>query len=245
MAGGIIASPMDVPALSRIHTRRLRDVYRSAGWPCLDAVEVDLLAAGLLERVRDASGCETLRLTDAGIQVLSQSLHKNRLALTAHEALVGRVAQEMARAGRIVWRGLSLRVNVADRWVVARPDVFSVRHTTVQAYLHPVVHEVKGSRADLLGELRRPDKGAAYRAMCGEFWYVLGCNAKGEPIAQAEEIPPECGVLLSRGTALEVLRPAPRNPCELPFATWMALARATPAEVPDDAQGLLGEAPGS
>jgi hypothetical protein len=235
---------MDAPALTRIHTRRLREIYRSAGWPCLDAVEVDLLAAGLLERVRDVAGCETLRLTDSGVQVLAQSLQRNRSALTAHEALVARVAQDMARAGRVVWRGLSLRVNVESEWIVAKPDVFSVRHTTVEAYLHPVVHEVKVSRADLLGELRRPLKGAAYRQMAGECWYVLGCNAKGNAIAEADEIPVEFGVMLLRGAVLEVLRPAPRHASTLPFATWMALARATPAEVPDDAQGLLGQPPG-
>lgn len=35
--------------LKKVHTRRLREMYRSAGWPCLDVVEIELLAAGLLE----------------------------------------------------------------------------------------------------------------------------------------------------------------------------------------------------
>lgn len=236
-------APPPGPVLTRLHTRRLRDVYRSAGWPWRDAVEVDLLAAGLLER-RSEPGHETLRLTDAGLKVLADSLVRNRAALNAHEALVQRTAQEMARAGRIVWRGLSLRARVQEQWVIARPDVFSVRNTTVEAYLYPVVHEVKVSRADLLGELRRPHKGQAYRQMAGECWYVLGCNARGKPIAEVEEIPPEFGVLLWRHNAFEVLRPAPRQESRLPFATWMTLARATPAELPlDEAQGMLGEEP--
>ena len=227
--------------LTRIHTRRLRDVYRSAGWPFLDAVEVDLLAAGLLER-RDHPGHETLRLTDAGLKVLSDSLQRNRAALNTHEALVARTAQEMARAGRIVWRGLSLRARVDEQWIIARPDVFSVRHTTVEAYLYPIVHEIKVSRADLLGELRRPHKGQAYRQMAGECWYVLGCNAKGLPIAEVDEIPQEFGAMLWRNNVFEVLRPAPRLESTLPFATWMTLARATPAELPlDEAQALLGD----
>jgi len=29
------------------HCRRLRAVWRSAGWPCQDLVEVELLAAGV------------------------------------------------------------------------------------------------------------------------------------------------------------------------------------------------------
>ena len=34
--------------LTPLHRRRLREVWRSAGWPCHDLIEVDLLAAGLL-----------------------------------------------------------------------------------------------------------------------------------------------------------------------------------------------------
>ncbi|MCB2021491.1 MAG: hypothetical protein KDG44_11880, partial [Burkholderiaceae bacterium] len=59
--------------LTPLHRRRLREVWRSAGWPCHDLIEVDLLAAGLLERVQQASGHETLRVTDAGVQVLAET----------------------------------------------------------------------------------------------------------------------------------------------------------------------------
>ena len=52
------------PALTAQHRRRLREVWRSAGWPCQDLLEVELLAAGLLERVRDAQGRGTPRVTD-------------------------------------------------------------------------------------------------------------------------------------------------------------------------------------
>ncbi|MEZ5703405.1 MAG: hypothetical protein R3E42_17830 [Burkholderiaceae bacterium] len=44
------------PALTRQHHRRLRDLYRSAGWPCQDMLEVELLAAGQIERVRSSEG---------------------------------------------------------------------------------------------------------------------------------------------------------------------------------------------
>ena len=100
--------------LTAAHRRRLREVWRSAGWPCQDMVEVELLAAGLLERVRDADGRETLRVTDAGIAVLAATLHGNRAVRDAHEALVARVALELQRAGRIAWCGLSLRARIAD-----------------------------------------------------------------------------------------------------------------------------------
>ncbi|HJV61413.1 MAG TPA: hypothetical protein VJ743_10745 [Albitalea sp.] len=228
---------MPEPSLTVVHRRRLRDVWRSAGWPCQDMVEVELLAAGWLERVRGPAGHETLRVTDAGIAVLAETLQRNRAARDAHEALVERVAREMTRAGRIAWCGLSLRAKVGEAWAMAMPDVFSIRHTTVEDYLEPVVHEIKVRRADLLADLKRESKRAAYLQLCGECWYVIR-----EGIAQPEEIPPECGVLVATGGGLDVARPAPRRALRLPFHAWMALARATPVEgfAHDDAQAWLG-----
>jgi hypothetical protein len=261
-------------APTRAHARRLREVYRSAGWPCQDLVEVELLAAGLLQRVTAASGHETLRVTDAGIRLIAASLQTNRAARSAHEALVDTVAREMTRAGRLAWTGLTLRAWVADpgaplpddarpappepadapapldpvapphppvgQWVLAMPDVFSIRRTTVEAYLHPVVHEIKVRRADLLGDLKKPAKRAAYLDMGGECWYVLGTDARGRPIGQADDIPPECGVMLAAGGVLTVARPAPRRPVErLPLAVWMALAQSTPCRFDDGAQAPL------
>ncbi|MGE0498675.1 MAG: hypothetical protein AB7I35_14665 [Ramlibacter sp.] len=236
-------------------------MYRSAGWPCLDAIEVDLLAAGLLERVpsRDADGSlrEGLRVTDAGMAQLATSLARNRAAFDAHESLVALVARQMQRAGRTAFTGLSLRAPVEStegrRWVVAKPDVFSIRQTTVAGYLVPTVHEVKARRADLLGELRDSPrtqaKRGAYLAMSSECWYVLGRDARGREIGEASEIPLAFGVMQAVAGAagawrLEVVRPAPRRalPHEsgLPFAAWLALARATPHPPgEDDAQGRL------
>ncbi|HYF20855.1 MAG TPA: hypothetical protein VEA40_23510 [Ramlibacter sp.] len=234
-------------ALSRAHARRLRDVYRSAGWPCQDLLEVELLAAGLLERVFAPSGHECLRVTPAGLQVLARTLAGNRARLSAHEALVEQVAREMGRAGRIAWRGLSLRALVpgADatgpgQWCIARPDVFSIRNTSVAEYVEPVVHEVKVRRADLLADLRQQAKRAAYLDL-GECWYVLGCDARGRCIGAAEEVPATCGVLVVEGGRLVVARAAPRpRRTALPFGVWMALAKATPVSgLDEDSQGLL------
>ncbi|PZQ66683.1 MAG: hypothetical protein DI563_22845, partial [Variovorax paradoxus] len=66
--------PPAAVVLGRVHARRLREVYRSAGWPCCDAIEVDLLAAGLLERQRSVHGHETLRVSDRGIAHIASSL---------------------------------------------------------------------------------------------------------------------------------------------------------------------------
>jgi hypothetical protein len=240
-------STSDRPNLGKAHARRLREIYRSAGWPCQDLLEIELLAAGMLDRVRSASGHESLRVSEAGLQLLAATLASNRAALSAHEALVEKVAREMGRAGRIAWRGLSLRARVPCndverplRWCVARPDVFSIRNTTVETYAEPVVHEIKVRRADLLTDLRQPDKRASYLDL-GQCWYVLGCDARGRPIAREQEIPQECGVMSFEEGRLRVLRPAPRpQRTGISFDIWMALARATPvAGLDDGSQPLL------
>jgi hypothetical protein len=266
-----MADPADSPpVLTNTHRRRLREVWRSAGWPFQDLVEVELLAAGLLARQVDAAGRETLRVTDQGVAVLAQTLQKNRAVRDDHEQLVARVAREMQRAGRVVWRGLSLRAQVSlatspepgptapvaaeappaepadmaptqppapasTAWAMAMPDVYSIRHTTVEDYVEPIAHEIKVRRADLLSDLRRPTKGEAYRWLSGECWYVIR-----EGIAQPQEIPEAYGVMLAPPQGpLVVARPAPRRPMRLPFAVWMALARAIPEPWDDDAQAPL------
>ncbi len=248
-------------ACTATHERRLRDIWRSAGWPCHDNIELDLLAAGLVCRRLDDSGRETLRPTDAGITRLALKRWRHQAALTAHQALVQRVALQQQRAGRVVWCGLTLRAPLvssdaehpdaktaplqaallnepdgakpappegpagqsgrAVRWALAMPDVYAIRHTTVEAYVEPAAFEIKVSRADLLGDLRRPAKAAAYLALASQCWYVLDRG-----LADLDEIPAEFGVLWADEVRLEVGRPAAVRPFKLPFAVWMALARA-------------------
>ncbi|MHB8950856.1 MAG: hypothetical protein ACYC4S_17645 [Rhodoferax sp.] len=221
--------------LKRIHAQRLREVYRSAGWPYQDVVEIDLLAAGLLERVTTDSGHAVVRLTDAGVQHLASATQGNRKARSAHENLVDKVVESMLRDGRIAWTGLSLRAKVpgADaeniHWKMCQPDVFSIRNSSRHDYLEPVVHEIKVSRSDLLGDLKRPEKRAAYLDVGGQCWYVLGCDCSGHPIAKPNEIPVECGVMVFQNNQFEVTRMAPkRSVSQLPFLVWMELAKATP-----------------
>lgn len=235
--------------LKRIHAQRLREVYRSAGWPYQDVVEIDLLAAGLLKRTNSDTGHPLIALTDAGIAHLTQATQGNRQARSAHEALVDKVVQAMLRDGRLVWTGLHLRAQVQgesdehSRWKLCQPDVFSIRNSSRQEYLEPIVHEIKVSRADLLGDIKRIDKRAAYLDVGGQCWYVLGCDRSGYPIAKANEIPLECGVMVFQNSQLEVLRMAPkRMVSQLPFPVWMALAKATPvrgAEL-EPCQDVLG-----
>ena len=111
-------------------------------------------------------------------------------------------------------------------WRMARPDVFSVRNTSVEAYLHPVVHEIKVSRADLFSDLRHAAKRASYQWLCCECHYVFPVG-----IAQPDELPLELGVWVIHGDIdtgrLEQLRPARHSSCTLPFTVWLSLAKAT------------------
>jgi len=230
MAEPNVARPLPMP-----QRRRLREIWRSAGWPCHDNVELDLLAAGLVVRVWDAAGRETLRVTDAGIRRLAAGLQHHRQVRDGHEGLVDRVAQVMQREGRLVWRGLALRAPLpgpegATRWVQAMPDVFSIRPSTLVAGVLPIVHEIKVRRADLLSDLRRPDKGAAYCALAAQCWYVLA-----EGVGTADELPETFGVLQVQGDRLWCERPAPARAMQLPLATWMALARTGALPVADEA----------
>ncbi len=250
-------------AIKRRHHQRLRDVYRSAGWPSLDTLEVELLAKGLLARLQTAGGFEVLRVTDAGIAELAAAHAGNVLARSAHEQLVEKVARHLTDSGRIAWRGLSVLAKVPNDsgmaaamrelgeelppepercWVSACPDVFSIRNTTVPAYLAPIVHEIKVSRADLLGDLKKPLKRAAYLHIASECWYVLGTNAKGKAIGKANEVPDECGVLMLEDGALNIARTAPHRRMDtLPFYLWMALAKANPSPREQTVvQGILG-----
>ena len=108
---------------------------------------------------------------------------------------------------------------------MAMPDVFSIRHTTVEAYAEPIVHEVKVQRADLLADLRRACKRQAYLELGGECWYVIK-----EGIAARRRDPAECGVLVASDAAS---RWRGRRRSGRPGSAsqlWMALARATPVD---------------
>lgn len=229
---------------TRAQTRRLREVYRSAGWPCQDSLELELLAAGWLERVQDSDGRERLRLSDAGVQAAVLGLDANRRARDAHEALVQRVAAELQRAGRLVWTGLALRAGLPRdgdperlRWLRCQPDVYSLRPSSKPEGLAVAIHEIKVSRADLLTELRKPDKSAAYAALSGQTCYVLAAG-----IATVDEIPPAFGVWVAHATHFELARPAPQRPFQPDFASWLELARRCPLPPPlDPSQAPLAE----
>ena len=261
---------MTALTITRFHRTRLMQIWRSAGWPCKDALEIDLLAAELVALHTSAEGFETLKLTEGGIRLLAEARQRSVRALSPHDRMGQRFAAQLLASGRIVWRELSLRAVIeglpaeaappppaasnplwsedtpasrkaANVWRMARPDLFSVRNTTVPAYLQPMVHEIKHSRADLLSDLRHDAKRQAYQWLCEECYYVFPAG-----IAEPEEIPEHFGIWVLHGGVddgrFELLRPARHASCALPFAVWMALCKATPLRSEDElAQAHLGE----
>ena len=270
------SSPPDSrpPTPTRAHLTRLMKIWRSAGWPSRDPIDIDLLAAGWASLVGDHPAQECLKLTDAGLALLAQSRQAQRRAASTHDKLALRMADLLVETGRLVWHELSLRAQVdleapaentpsttasslgaqrapfmaspslwadeeanadttpappkpATQWRLARPDLFSVRRTSNPAYLQPMVHEVKVSRADLFSDLRNKAKRASYQWLCSECYYVFPAG-----MAEPKELPEELGVWVMHsdadGSRLEMLRPARHAPCTLPFDVWMALAQATP-----------------
>lgn len=204
--------------LSRTHTARLRQLWRSAGWPAHDPVELDLLAAGLLERRVDASGRERLVVTAAGIAALHAQLAANRERFDAHETLVRRTAAWLCAQGRLAFTRSQFRVKVDDAWKIAMPDVLSIRRTTSIEALAPVAYEVKARRADLLGDLRNPAKRAGYREVSGEFYYVIA-----EGIGDADDVPADCGLIIAGAAGFAIARPSPAAPVSWSFAHWMSI----------------------
>ena len=265
------------PKPTRAHLSRLMKIWRSAGWPSRDPIDIDLLAAGWVSLVGEHPANECLRLTDAGIALLAQSRQAQRRSESDHDKLALRMTEVLMDAGRLVWHELSLRAKVEaeeagapddgtatvvhageptplweddvsdtsdpgdahepspsgkpHRWRLARPDLFSVRRTSNPNYLHPVVHEIKVSRADLLSDLRHQAKRSSYQWLASECHYVFPHG-----LAEPQELPEELGVWVIHGDIetgrLEMLRPARHAPCTLPFDVWMALAKASPVRRP-------------
>jgi hypothetical protein len=220
---------------TRNHLRRLRQYYRSSGWPCHDNIEIDLLEQGLVRREATPGrlGLEAIVVTDAGIAMLAQFLEANRRLHAEHDALVDRVARYLVTQKRLVFRGVGLRTYLDDAWALSRPDVFSVRHVTSSRRLHPAVHEIKVNRADLLGDLKKESKRRGYQSFSQSFYYVIA-----EGIAEPCEIPVDCGVIIALRDQLRLVRPAPHRAARLTTAQWIALAR-TGAEFGHDDDSQL------
>ena len=104
----------------------------------------------------------------------------------------GRARDAARRAHGLARPGAAREGGEATGWAMAMPDVFSIRHTTVEAYLEPMVHEIKVRRADLLADLRRGDKREAY--LRARQRVLVRDRAKASP--RPTRFRPACGVMV-------------------------------------------------
>ena len=74
-------------------------------------------------------------------------------------------------------------------------------------------HEVKVSRSDWLTELRDPEKAEAFRPYFDYWWLVVSDKA----FVKDGELPHGWGLMAQMGTALRVVKQAPRNLKKLPL----------------------------
>lgn len=94
--------------------------------------------------------------------------------------------------------------------------------------LHLEGFEVKCSRADVLKELKQPEKAEAIARFCEKWWLVLSDPA----FIKDGELPEEWGLLVLRGSKLHAVKPAPlrKVPRELPKTFLAALLRQADRE---------------
>lgn len=84
--------------------------------------------------------------------------------------------------------------------------------------------EIKCSRADLLAELRQPEKAAPGVAACDTWWLVL---ASGGLLRDDDALPPGWGVLAAHGRGLRVVRAAEVRAGHRDARVWAALLQAS------------------
>nr|WP_295129737.1 hypothetical protein [uncultured Roseateles sp.] len=218
-----------LPALplkpSRAHLSRLMKIWRSAGWPSHDAIEIDLLAAQWVTLEPQTNGAALLRLSPAGIQLLASSRQQNQRAASAHDRLAEHMARRLQQDGRIVWHELSLRAQLSAKdeaapspqqsWLTQESEAsYGMSEST------PAQHSWRMARPDLFSV--RNTSQARYlqpqvheiKVSRADLLSDLRHEAKREcyqwlssevfyvfpaSIAEPEELPPEFGVWLLHG----------------------------------------------
>jgi hypothetical protein len=182
--------------LTHRHYRRLRFYWRgrkgSGGASNTDQIDLDLAAAGLIER-RETHAIVMFRITPAGEVELSAENKREIERRQPHHDLAGRLAQWLRDKGRITWENIQMVSTQAGRTACVRPDVYSMEKTTNPLRMNPVVHEVKVSRADFLADLKKPEKRAGYACFSESVCYVAPAG-----MIKPEEIPDGCGLLEER-----------------------------------------------
>lgn len=91
--------------------------------------------------------------------------------------------------------------------------------------------EIKDHRSDWLRELKNPAKAERISVYCDYWWLAAG----DENVAKVDEIPPKWGLMVLKGRALHVVKPAPRlDALPMPRQFLAALLRRGSEDVMQD-----------
>jgi hypothetical protein len=183
--------------LTARHLRVLRNVWsrgRAVALAELGGVELDLIAAGLLEQVHGGGYGPSVRATDKAVAVLAAHRQKVRAGQQPHHDLAGRLAHHLQTKGFLTWSNVEFahpnrRASAVD-WGTVRPDVFACWPSLQVRSAKPAIYEVKVSRADFLADVAKPLKRKAYADLAQAVYY---CCPDGM-IAPAE-VPDGFGLL--------------------------------------------------
>ncbi|WP_290873277.1 hypothetical protein [Aquabacterium sp.] len=214
------------PTPSRAHLTRLMKIWRSAGWPSRDPIDIDLLAAGWVSLVGEHPAQQCLKLTDEGIALLGQSRQAQRRAHSSHDRLALRMADHLMASGRLVWRELSLRAQIEGQASTDIPPILASEGLWADAQPSPTPAQALASaqwrlsRPDLFS-VRRTSNPAYLQAMVHEVkvsradlfsdlrnkakraayqWLCSECHyVFPAGLAEPKELPEELGVWVVHG----------------------------------------------
>lgn len=98
--------------------------------------------------------------------------------------------------------------------------------------------ELKIARADWKRELADPAKAESFAVYCDE-WYLVAGDSK---IVQLDELPPTWGLLVAKGTRLECVQAATKNPNPKPITRGLLVAMLKRAVEQNPSAKVLEEA---
>lgn len=192
--------------LTRKHFRHLRWYFQGNHHPANgrpDAIDLDLLGVGLIERIANPRGEPSFILTSAGDKELALEHQREINRRAVHHDFASRLARWLRDQGRATWEDIEFKVSSPDTVVIpgtglqvpewtsfVRPDVFSLAKSYNTDRMNPCIHEVKVSREDFLADLAKPEKRRGYAHLSEVFYYACP-----EGLIQLEEVPTGCGLV--------------------------------------------------
>ena len=215
------------------HFARIREFRRFSDGGCglglklYSPLDEYLAEHGFLTQCRYSGGWIT---SHKGLLALETRDKRDAERRKPHNDLARRVGRWLERQGRLSW--LNQRFEISTRndsravehldltpnheyrgrgllgpsHYISRPDVISINNTTRRVNYEPWIFEVKVSKRDFDGDVKKPQKRLAYALLAERIYYAC---PKG--LIAIEDVPTGCGLLVeTRKGVFDVLLEAPR-----------------------------------